>query len=177
VGLEPMGVGYRVQGGCTVNTDYRNRDIIIVDVDGVLAPHQEPGEDAGICHRQVSRLIDAIFATGCSIVLSSAWRYMGHGEHSVYAQCLYSAHAMGEYVVKHTICALPLEPPGQPIPRDELIRAWVAEHQPRAWVAIDDLECIEKLPPGHWVRVDGKVGLTTADANRVIELIQRQRRQ
>lgn len=147
------------------------RPILFLDIDGVIAPHREPGEDSGISREHVSRLltiIDSVPAIG--IVLSSAWRYMGHGRDSVYGQCLRVSHHLGIEVVARTIGALRLEERCVPVDRDALISEYVAAHQLTQWVAVDDLLEIERLPEGHWVRTDGRVGLTKPDVDRVVEL-------
>lgn len=151
------------------------RKVIFLDVDGVLAPHRAPGEDAGLDTSCCRRLYDIVASTNCDIVVSAAWRYMGYGRNSVFGQCLRSV-MLFEYerdiVMSAVVGACPLEPQDEPpVPRNVLISTWVAEHKPERWVALDDLDDIRKLPDGHWVQTDGAIGLTDADAERVIELL------
>ncbi len=147
--------------------------VLFLDVDGVLSPRVRPCEDAGLDYVMVLRLDRILFKTGCKIILSSAWRYMGHGCRSVFAQCVRtvaSTQLMAGRIICATIGACDLEEVGKPIPRDELILRWVDAHRPKHWVALDDLDDIRRLPAGHWVQTDGAVGLTEYDAARVIEL-------
>ena len=44
------------------------------------------------------------------------------------------------------------------------ILAWVEEHQPPRWLAIDDSD-LSQLPPGHFLRTDAGAGFTAADAS------------
>jgi hypothetical protein len=144
--------------------------ILLLDVDGVLNSHRLPGENGGLDASCCYRLLDVIRATECYIVLSSAWRYMGHGPGSVFAQCLRGV--LGNYTAwlirRRIIDATRLE--SAPERRHETILAWVEEHRPKTWVAVDDLVDIELLGQGHYVRTDGQ-GLTDADALRLIQLL------
>jgi hypothetical protein len=146
--------------------------ILMLDMDGVLNAHVTPcvGRDMGInveCCRNLWRVLRQV---ECRIVLSSAWRYMGFGPDSVYGQCL---RAVGFADIQRlTIDRTRLEQ--GPEERHLAILDWVDEHKPKRWVAVDDLEEIERLPAGHWLRTDGKRGFTISDAHALRILIERQ---
>ena len=48
--------------------------------------------------------------------------------------------------------------------------AWVEQHAPSAWVAIDDLD-LRGLPADRFVQTDPSAGLTTLDAARAVQLL------
>lgn len=56
-------------------------NVLFLDIDGVLNGHQwmREAQSNNICRPCVLQLNRIIKATGCKIVLSSAWRYMIHG--------------------------------------------------------------------------------------------------
>ena len=145
------------------------RPILFLDVDGVLGPLRQPGEDAGLDFRCVRRLEHVVSKTGCEIVLSSAWRHMGHGRHSVFGQCLRGV-ACG-WLLESVIGATPLELSANEERQDTILRYVASCVMPERWVAIDDLESIERLPAGHWVRTDGSVGITDGNAELAIDLL------
>jgi hypothetical protein len=146
-------------------------NILFLDIDGVLAPHREPGKDGGLDADMCLRLKHVLEATGCGIVLSSAWRYMGIGRWSVYGQCLIGAVGFdrAKFIIDHTVDTTALE--GKPERRHLTILDWVMTHNPIHWVAVDDLKDIERLGHNRYVRTDGKVGLTPGDARQLIRLL------
>lgn len=173
--------------------------LIFLDVDGVLNAHEfDPGVRCGQIHREkVARLNRILRATDARIILSSAWRYMVHrGEATLKGMdWLFRSHGMlagrlvgitrpgamirGDYDGKPGSWPLSDKRGGQ-------IRHWMDEHgEGRRYVVIDDGGTADGTPDGEWtdlgilaaghpvVWTDGKVGLTDADADRVIATLAR----
>lgn len=148
-----------------------NDSLLVLDVDGVLNTRPAPGKDAGLGDEQVRRLVRVVITTGCSIVVSSAWRYMGIGPGSVLGQCLRSFGSLADPIASAIVGMTPLE--STPEPRNENIMRYIVspERPPARWIAVDDLREIEMLGPGHYLRTDPHVGLTDADADNLIAVL------
>jgi hypothetical protein len=147
---------------------------LFFDIDGVLTRHAEPGEDQGLNPLCVRTFEQVVRTSDCNLIMSSAWRYMGHGPDSVFSQCLAMVSVdSGCTIMSSVIDALPIEPKGKCVQRDELIRDYVKECglSCERWVAVDDLADIEKLGAGHFLRTDGSVGLQPTDSRRLICLL------
>lgn len=173
------------------------RAVIFLDVDGVLHPLDPRGLPAradfdeltarseaeldldstatasvvrGEFEEENMRAMRACVAEcGASIVLSTTWR-----------ETEPQRRAVDQQLVKHGLPAsigctprLPLLEGGRPAE----IEAWVREHRPARWVAIDDQELdaerahARALPAQHFVRTDPARGFTAEDAARVKELL------
>jgi len=158
--------------------------ILFLDVDGVLRPHKPSGYESGIRIGCCVNLAEVIRATHCRIVLSSAWRYSGWGRHSLFSQCLRGSPCwvsdddaitvattpIAETIIASIIGATRLDK-SPTEDRHVAILEWVAEHTPTRWVAVDDLDCIADCGEGHYLRTDGKVGLTYEDADKLVEML------
>lgn len=67
---------------------------------------------------------------------------------------------------------IPLDPPDQYKGRARVIQKWVDEHPVEAFAVVDDGKVgFEGLPI---VSTDGQVGITEADADRLIEILGRE---
>ncbi len=131
-----------------------------LDLDETATASVVPGEFNAQCMGHLSR---CVAAAGARIVLSSTWREKAPQRRAVDAQL--RLHGLPA----HCGCTpmLPLVDGGG---RAAEILAWVAEHRPAAWVAIDDADLSAKLPEQHFHRTDPARGLTGDDASRVIAL-------
>lgn len=153
--------------------------ILFLDVDGVLNAHDRYANGHCGLHADKLALLDGIVArTGCKIVLSSAWRYMvlnGAMSLNGFAYMLMingaakaTADAMWSYLPHDC-------DPSDIYDRAKLARAWLeARPEAAAYVALDDIDfgwasCgIPDVRPRH------DVGMTPADADRVVEILNRQ---
>ena len=131
----------------------------------VIRGEFEPG-----CMNALHHLVQGC---GAHIVLSSTWR-----------ETLPQRRAVDQQLQRFGMpCALGFTPQ---IPRYEgggrgaEILAWVTEQEGISgsccWIAIDDLELEQQLPPSHFLRTDPAVGLTTEDAERAAEMLRQQQR-
>lgn len=166
------------------------RPLIFLDVDGVLNGHEWDAEVmCGQIHPdKVARLNRILRETDARIVLSSAWRYIVHrGEanmmgmewllrsHGVLANRLIGITRMDLMRANPNYDGTPASWPQLPGGGDraEQVREWLAINRPGPvpYVVIDDLD-LGFTEAGHpFVRTDGKVGLTDADAERAIALL------
>jgi hypothetical protein len=105
-------------------------------------------------------------ATGCEIVLSSTWRETQPQRRAVDGQ-LRKANLPAS---SGCTPRLPLVGGG----RAHEILAWAEANPSRCWVAIDDM-ALDELPEAHFVKTDPAVGLTSADAELVVEKLRQQR--
>jgi hypothetical protein len=145
---------------------------LFLDVDGVLAPKQYRGRDSGMVAGPIHYLAGIILFTDANVILSSAWRYMGFGRESVFGQCLRAVGGSdAQLILRATVGICPIEPDGNPVPRDALVSRYVCDHSVEHWIAIDDDETIFKLPAGRWVRPNPYLGLTEKDAHEAINLL------
>lgn len=162
---------------------------LFLDIDGVLNGHEfDPAVMCGQIHPdKVARLNRVLVATDCRIVLSSAWRYLVHrGEMNLRGMewLLRSHGVLADRLVGITRADLMIRVvyDGQPATwphtneRGHQISDWLMGDnrwtcQPYAVVDDMDLGISEAGHP--FVMTDGKVGLTVADADRLIELLGR----
>lgn len=156
------------------------RWVIFLDVDGVLNNHGPVLEILEINARALLWLVREI--PELEIVLSSAWRYRGCGPRSTFGQKLSDALSYRESreVIRRVIGQTP--PDLEPDPprtfferRSDTIRRYLTENPVDGnWIAIDDLEDIETLGEGHFIRTDPSVGFTMKDALKALELLKGQ---
>lgn len=162
--------------------------VLFLDIDGVLNGHEwdDEAKSCNIRRECVKHLNRVVKETGCRIVLSSAWRYIvlggdmtwkGFGymlrTHGLLAEC-----GARDLIVGHTRADDLLCDPAD-LKADERavqIREWLKwrnEFTPvvESFAAVDDDDqgfAAHGIPA---VITDGKVGLTAADADRLIELL------
>ena len=108
--------------------------------------------------RNMAALARIVASTSATIVLSSTWRETGPQRRAVDGQL--TKHGLPPHVG--------VTPSLQGDGRAAEILAWAAAHgSGAAWVAVDDLP-LPSLPSNRFVQTDPAVGLTCADAERVI---------
>jgi hypothetical protein len=161
--------------------------LVFLDIDGVLNDHT-PHENGycGIEPRLATRFNRILRETSAEIVVSSAWRYMMFGGHMSFVGFANMLATHGLDVIDRVAgftgrdTMIPSDA-GQLIPkpneRGEQITRWLKRHptnsrrQRRHYVVIDDLD-LGITEAGHpFVQTDGKVGLTTTDAGKAIEIL------
>jgi hypothetical protein len=151
--------------------------VLFLDIDGVLNDHtyDERAESTTILRPCVERLNRVLDATGCVVVISSAWRYMVLGQ-------AMSLHGF-EYLLRtHGVrCSGRVagttgrdRDTTDRTERGRQVRAWLEAYgrgDGERWAVVDDLALgFEGMP---FVHTNGLVGLTDADAERLIELLGR----
>lgn len=153
--------------------------ILFLDVDGVLNNHaKQPGSVyCGIDPACMGRLSRVLAATGARLVISSAWRYMilngamtlDGFKYLLYTHGLVDNTEGGDVVIGHTEGDVN---PGSRTDRAELCRGWLAMNPgATTFAAVDDLDLGYADLGIPFVQTDGKIGLTDADADRLIELL------
>lgn len=150
------------------------RKVIFLDIDGVLNDHSKVMKVyCGIHRHMVDHLNKIINATDCYFVLSSAWRYMLLGGEMTlkgfeYLLITHGAQVNGRFIA-YTIG-------DESIPsRGQQIASWLKTQGERfnvvKYVVLDDLD-LNITDWGHpFVQTDGEIGLTDADADRVISIL------
>lgn len=145
---------------------------LFLDVDGVLNDHtyNAVAESTTILPRCVKQLNRVLGETGCNIVLSSAWRYLVHNKAMklVGFECLLRSHGVE---CKGKIVGLTRKDRyvNDPTERGRQVFEYVTKHKLEQWAVVDDLDLGFGGMP--FVQTDGKVGLTSADADKLIELL------
>lgn len=133
--------------------------------------HVVDGEFTDDC---MDALAECVRACGAQIVLSSTWRETAPQRRAVDLQ-------LKNRGLPASIGCTPMFTGAGRGGRTAEVLAWADEQQELAeasgsgsccWVAIDDMEL--ELPDDHFVQTDPSVGLTAADADRVMEMLRRQ---
>lgn len=161
---------------------------LFLDIDGVLnherlyrAQHADkvpwPNPAQWIDHACVQRVNDLCARTGAVIVISSAWRCIPipgqptigwEGAAAVLRECGLAAEVIGGTPVLDEM------PAGSPLyvakGRWPEIAAWLREHPTERWVVIDD-GAVAVEPRGRLVKTDIAVGLTDADVERCVAIL------
>ncbi len=158
--------------------------VIFLDIDGVLNAHDwdEAAQSNRIRHRCVEQLSRILGETGAKIVLSSSWRYMIHCGAMTTIGFEYMLRTHGAFGIVHKIVGVTIKDEDTPgylgpehtegdwEPRATQIRKWLEEHpEVASFVVIDDGDV-----PGfgeRFVQTDGATGLTDADADRAIAIL------
>lgn len=146
------------------------RPLIFLDMDGCLNDHtQLESGFCGVKSECASRLNRILRETDAEIVLSSAWRYMVPDAMTLNGfQYLLQTHGVdcNDRLIGVTCRDEEL------MPRGQQIRQWRNEHGgDRRYVVIDDLD-LGISEAGHpFVQTDGAVGLTDADVERAIAIL------
>jgi len=158
--------------------------VLFLDIDGVLNGHEydAEAESCNIRRECVKRLSRVVKETGCKIVISSAWRYMIHGGAMTLTGFAYMLRTHGLIGITNIVgyTEKDAETPGDE--NDERARQclnWLNwwKNLPgdgpvvSAFAAVDDIDF-------EWARhgipavvTSGAIGLTDADADRLIELL------
>lgn len=142
--------------------------VVFLDIDGVL--NDGDAYDWAIepkalftprCVKAFNRIITTTWA---KIVVSSAWRHLYHEEHM-------SRNGFQELLRSHGIRGTVLGFTGdERDDRHEEISEWLAGNPVDHYVVIDDWE--DAGGPHPFVQTAGLVGLTEADADKAIQLLQ-----
>lgn len=157
--------------------------VIFLDIDGVLNDHMPHANGyCGIDPAKVAILNRVVDATGARLVISSAWRYMLHGGAMTREgfRYLLLVHGLSRGAVVEGYTVPDEHTPG----RGEQIDRWLSRAGDGSpYVVLDDgspsdgscgTDLTDSLARCHgerWIRVDGSVGLTEADAGRAIRLL------
>lgn len=155
--------------------------VIFLDIDGVLNSEKflENNKNQAIDRNSVGILKNIIDKTGAVIVMSSGWRLWFDDNmlpQDGYSQCLY------EILCKFNIKLFGKTPDFSTeeirtrktfshVKAKEII-AWLNEHEfVDKYVVIDDLYLKNEEINAHLVKINGQVGITEADARRVIDML------
>lgn len=135
---------------------------IILDLDGVI--NTSNGNFQPEC---VENLNDILYSTGAKVVLSSTWRY-----HIISG--LMSVREFENNFKKNGVAdvfeIVGVTPPDEKIPsRNAQIRYWLDHNKYSSYVIIDDFQLIGF--DGNFVKTELKIGLTSQDAEKAIEIL------
>lgn len=166
--------------------------ILFLDVDGVLNSHPplDPEVMCGTFDRdKVARLNRVLRATGASIVLSSAWRYLVHrgAMNLVGLDWLLRSHGVMQgrllcVTRKDTMQRQPYggDPEGWPIDdeRGQQITEWLRKvGRLDAYAVVDDLDLGIRAAGHPFVQTVGSVGLTDGDAAELVGMLTGERKE
>jgi hypothetical protein len=168
--------------------------VLFLDIDGVLNGHEydDEAKSCNIRRECVKRLNRVVKETGCKIVVSSAWRYMIHGGTMTLQGFGYMLRTHGLIGGMRLLIGLTRKDDESVDPMDlklderarqvkDWLEWWGDDAQMRAaagldavtrFVAVDDDDfgwAAHGIPA---VLTDGKTGLTDADADKLIELLE-----
>jgi hypothetical protein len=161
------------------------KPVLFIDIDGVLNAHEwDPAVMCGQIHAdKVARLNRVLLTTGAEIVVSSAWRYIvlrGEMNPMGFEWLLRSHGVLGDRLIGFTgpdtmerqpYTGDPTTWLPAPNERGLQISRWLSENGPRQYAVVDDLD-LGITAAGHpFVQTVGTVGLTDADADRLIRLL------
>lgn len=171
--------------------------VLFLDIDGVLNAHDpHPNGYCGLHPDKVARLDRIVAATGCRIVLASAWRYMVL-ERAMTLNGL--GHVLATYGATKATCEALFgtldrdRNVNDVCDRGHLAARWLSQQRSLMaryceWPYTLDAVALDDGTSGHpvhpdgtdlgyeavgipVVRPDGRVGLTEAEADRVIEFL------
>lgn len=150
--------------------------VIFLDFDGVLNADTNDADvplvgelwSADWLDREmVARLSDLAMRGGACVVISSSWRQRRSRDEL--AAILASAGFTGE--LRDVTPRLPRPPSGERFVRMEEVAAWLASATDvEAFVILDDDQEFGALSDRH-VRTDSRVGLTSADVERALRIL------
>jgi hypothetical protein len=154
--------------------------ILFLDIDGVLNGHDylEECRSSKIDRACVQQLNRILKETDARIVLSSAWRYQIHGHAMTLNGFQYMLQTHGIVgsvngcfeVIQDLTCR------DEDIPdRRDQIAAWLAHNSGgKQYVILDDIDFGFAEAGMNFVQTEPTIGLTEADADRVIALFRKQ---
>ena len=137
------------------------RRVIFLDFDGVLAPITRWDRYGEIDPECVRVLNEIVAASEADVVVSSTWR---HGKTLTELQEMLDAQGFVGFVLDKAPAGM------NGANRAEEIAAWLAEHDVRGYVIIDDHAGMGDLHP-RLVQTHPGRGLQSVDARRAIELL------
>lgn len=161
--------------------------VLFLDIDGVLNGHEKHPDSPYTTIRPdcVQRLNQVIRATRCSLVISSAWRYMLLKTKKRHPPAM---SATGFQYMLHThglrFCANGSQVLGATC-ADEAIAArggqildWLARHpETERWAAVDDMHFGKELGKHRWrlVYTQSENGLQDREVARLIKILGREK--
>ena len=159
-------------------------NLLFLDVDGVLNSHDF--SEAAMCgpiHADKERRLNGVLIlTGAKVVLSSAWRYLVHRDEMNLTglDWLLRSHGLlaGRLIGvtgPDTMVERPHWDGSTPWPhtneRGEQIRDWLTANPAERVAVVDDLDLGITAVGLPLVLTDGKVGLTEADAEKLVAIL------
>jgi len=162
--------------------------LLFLDIDGVLNDHRvnDLAKSGTVLSDRAERLNRILLETGARIVVSSAWRYLilrGEMNLEGFRWLLRTHGVLGDRMVGHTAADTMHDGVWSGVAgswpihneRGRQIAEWLGdrwEYKGCRYVVLDDLD-LGISEAGHpFVQCDGTVGLTDADADRAIAIIQ-----
>lgn len=160
--------------------------VLFLDIDGVLNA-REPLCPEAMCGRfhadKVTRLNHVLRTTGAHIVLSSAWRYFVHREEMTCKGIDWLLRSHG--VIANRLAGVTRPDTMRPSMEWDGKGSWPHDNErgqqitdwQRQWVEFGPYAVVDDLnlgisAAGHpFVQTDGKIGLTDADADKLIALL------
>lgn len=147
--------------------------VLFLDIDGVLNGHQfnVRAQSNGILRHAIKCLNHVVAETDCKIVLSSAWRYMIHGQQMTKLGFAYMLRTHGGVGIRiEDVTCRDEDIHG----RGNQIAAWLRTHPVESFAVVDD-EWYEGplFVRRRTVLTDGRVGLTGGRAVKLISLLKR----
>lgn len=140
--------------------------VLFLDIDGVLNSAkvlEEKGRHDAIDHDMVEQINRVTTTTGCSIVISSSWRWLWSlGE----LKAILRQHGLHDVVIGATQTKPRLER------RDEEILAWLAQHpEVKQFAVVDDDSFDLTAVADRLVHTSFITGTLPEHADRLIELL------
>lgn len=144
--------------------------VLFLDVDGVLHPYhiRHPRQQFAMANMmQLKEVMKSI--PDAKIVLSTAWREDVESRNEI-------TDRLKEYGLPSFVSTTPTIARLQ---RTKEILAWVKQHRPRTWVAVDDLPLLDENDEmrDHFVQTHQSFGMRPKDAEDIIRLFKKQRAQ
>eukprot|EP00397_Hematodinium_sp_SG-2012_P025548 GEMP01026702.1.p1 GENE.GEMP01026702.1~~GEMP01026702.1.p1 ORF type:complete len:332 (+),score=52.87 GEMP01026702.1:160-1155(+) len=138
--------------------------IIFLDIDGVVHSVQVTREEQLFRRDKMHLLRHLVQQSGASICLSSAWRLQPKTLQIVNQQLV--RHGMDPVIDK-------TRDDGYAGKRSAEILYWVAAHEPKSWIAIDDLDLLTGEPRmlGHFLHTNSFVGLTAESCEQGLRML------
>ena len=156
----------------------KNRPVLYLDIDGCLNGHafDYTAQSNTLKQECVGHLNRVLDATGCDIVLSSAWRYIIHGGAMTLQgfEYLLRTHLVGIGRKGRLVGITEKDRDNGWPERVRLIRKHAAENNLKRYAVVDDGPLGEAGPDFPFVRCDGAIGMTAEDADRLIEILGRE---
>lgn len=156
--------------------------VLFMDVDGVLnsyAAKRKSGSMLGMCWEHVTEMDRVVSTTGCSIVVSSTWRFGGVEVGSNFQRAL-SLHGKAGQRIHQAVIDTTIDGNmrwfDRRVLRGDEIQEWLDRHPVEGYAVVDDDVDAEKTWEGKthpFVRTSMAEGLTPALADQLIEILMR----